>query len=242
MPSLTFSSDLSADTFSSEEAPATAPALRAPRRRISSKRRELGLPFSTVPDESRLRPSGAILEGSGRLKDSAYKDLIERFASELPKEHHFDRFRPGLAADEVQPEGLKVWDDQHSGRGKEGAGWIAVAVESPDGGKLEEKWFNVQTWGSWRLAFILARLQRKVWEYRAGLTPLDYEAEDKFVEVGGVRMTPAEIRKHAHALARALRGEQDMPAPTIDIDIGGDDSLKEPAKKQPRRARGAGGE
>lgn len=28
----------------------------------------------------------------------------------------------------------------------------------------QSRWFNVRTWGSWRLAFLLAKLQRALWE------------------------------------------------------------------------------
>merc|ERR1719162_1882719 len=49
----------------------------------------------------------------------------------------------------------------------DGAGWIAA--RSPGGGddKKREKWFNIKTCGSWRMAFLMARLQRQHWDSRA---------------------------------------------------------------------------
>merc|ERR1712032_1796476 len=35
---------------------------------------------------------------------------------------------------------------------------------------MKSKWFNVKTWGSWRMAFVLARLQQEVWARRNGET------------------------------------------------------------------------
>merc|ERR1711957_977416 len=37
---------------------------------------------------------------------------------------------------------------------------------------MGEKWFNIQTCGSWRLAFLLARLQRIIWDQGASLRTL----------------------------------------------------------------------
>lgn len=44
---------------------------------------------------------------------------------------------------------------------KKGAGWIA---EIKVNGKSQSRWFNIRTYGSWRLTFLLAKLQRFVWE------------------------------------------------------------------------------
>merc|ERR1719327_30609 len=55
-----------------------------------------------------------------------------------------------------------MWDDVRAGgKGKDGAGWVAVRI-GPHGRK--EKWFNIRTCGSWRLAFLLARIQRALWD------------------------------------------------------------------------------
>jgi len=66
------------------------------------------------------------------------------------------------------PKGLRIWDDVRAGKEKnDGAGWIAA--RSPGGGddKKREKWFNIKTCGSWRMAFLMARLQRQHWDSRA---------------------------------------------------------------------------
>merc|ERR1712039_266728 len=49
---------------------------------------------------------------------------------------------------------------------KDGAGWAAVRPKTQHEGKAE-KWFNIRICGSWRLAFLLARLQRAHWDERA---------------------------------------------------------------------------
>mmetsp|Transcript_38478 Transcript_38478/g.106025 ORF Transcript_38478/g.106025 Transcript_38478/m.106025 type:complete len:252 (+) Transcript_38478:103-858(+) len=175
-------------------------------RRCRKKTRSDCAPFIISCNDPRLLPSGAIVDEDGRLKDSAYRDLVDRFCRELPAERHPFPYSPGLAADEVQPEGLKVWNDAYVGKRLDGAGWIAANVLGKGGqDRAEERWFNVRTWGSWRLAFLLARLQRKVWECRAELTPLDYMAEDKVAVVDGIRMTPSALRNAAHAVASAIR-------------------------------------
>jgi hypothetical protein len=59
-----------------------------------------------------------------------------------------------------------MWDDVRAGsnaggKAKDGAGWVAVKSSTS---RKREKWFNIRTCGSWRLAFLLARLQRALWE------------------------------------------------------------------------------
>lgn len=85
---------------------------------------------------------------------------------------HPDACQPGVRAGEVVTDGLQMWDDAKRSRNgsggalKQGAGWIAE-VKRP-GGKIESRKFEVRTWGSWRLAFLLARLQRALWDEEFG--------------------------------------------------------------------------
>jgi len=171
-------------------------------------------PYPRTPDDPCLVPSGAVVvqegPGEGRLCDSAYVGFISHFANEVAADRHPHVHAPGLGANEIHPEGLKLWDDAPAAaftpRGQRGAGWIAckpVRLEGQD--KPEEKWFNIRTWGSWRLAFLLARLQRKVWESRVGLTPLDHRSEDNMVNFDGMQLSPAELRRLAHQVAQSLR-------------------------------------
>merc|ERR1712217_703259 len=88
------------------------------------------------------------------------------------------------------PEGLRNWDDtRRDGRTTRkffdkklkktieqqwGAGWKAESFEANPKGAKMSKWFNVKCWGTWRLSFLMARLQRSLWynkELAAGRTP-----------------------------------------------------------------------
>merc|ERR1711935_1192601 len=64
--------------------------------------------------------------------------------------------KPGVKEEEQeQLENLRWWSDA------KGEGWIA---KGPSMGTLtKDKWFSVKTCGSWRLSFLMARLQRDVW-------------------------------------------------------------------------------
>merc|ERR1719215_2519861 len=74
---------------------------------------------------------------------------------------------PGVRRGERIPKGLRVWDDIRAGNtDKDGAGWVAVRSASQLE-KKKEKWFNIRSCGSWRMAFLLARLQRLSWDKRA---------------------------------------------------------------------------
>ena len=82
---------------------------------------------------------------------------------------------PGVRDGEEVPSGLKTWNDAEarksgkSGAMKNGAGWIAEYKSSKK--QNQSRWFNVRTWGSWRLAFLLAKLQRQLWEASAVEVP-----------------------------------------------------------------------
>lgn len=167
-------------------------------------------PFPPTPADPRLEPAGAVLHAGGseegRLVDGAYKVFVPWFERESSAESHPHPHLPGLGADEVKLDGLKVWND--SGKERGGAGWIAVSpvVKTVKAGQShhEEKWFNIDTWKSWRLAFILARLQRKVWEVNLTFRPADWN-EDKLVEIDGEKVTPEALRRMAHQVAQSLR-------------------------------------
>jgi len=104
----------------------------------------------------RLTVAGAVCDQTGRLLTGAYKCLISRFAHQ-PQEKQPDPLRPGLLHHEcteaVSLVGLRWWSSPGT------CGWIAQASNTE-----VERRFSVQMWNSWRLAFLLARLQRDVWE------------------------------------------------------------------------------
>jgi hypothetical protein len=108
---------------------------------------------------------GAVCGSDGKIDIEAYEDIIQCWAGEPPPEKHPDPLHPGVRAGEEVPKGLRLWDDVRAGSGKlkDGAGWVAVKTAVGQKSK-REKWFNIRTCGSWRLAFLLARLQRALWE------------------------------------------------------------------------------
>jgi len=110
-----------------------------------------------------LTVSCAVLDKDGKIDINAYTHLRNHFAREPLPEQHPDPSKPGVRADEQVPKGLRLWDDVYAGKeGFDGAGWMAAHSSKREGSRT--KWFNIQTCGSWRLAFILARLQRSIWE------------------------------------------------------------------------------
>lgn len=124
--------------------------------------------FPADPVDPRLTLEGAVFGPDGKLDIGSYEDLIPHYGGEVPPAQHPDPTHPGLRQGELLPKGLRCWDDLRAGAATNaGAGWIAA--RSPGGGddKKREKWFNIRTCGSWRMAFLLARLQRQHWDARA---------------------------------------------------------------------------
>jgi len=126
-------------------------------------------PFQLEEDPA-LKPAGAVVDEQGALVNSYYKRFIQAFKdaekarADVAAPSHLKR--PGVRQGEEIPDKLMFWDDSltrkqgvtHS-REQWGAGYIA----KPFGSVKRSKWFNVKTWGCWRMAFVLARLQYQVW-------------------------------------------------------------------------------
>lgn len=126
-----------------------------------------------------LKPESAVCDEHGSLMRSYYKRFVAAFKEK--ERSHADpaaptgqgrNRHPGRREGEALPEGLRVWDDTRGSRGGRGsgadhwgAGWVAMHPYRTNG-KLTARWFNVKIWGSWRLAFILSRLQRATWSAR----------------------------------------------------------------------------
>merc|ERR1719270_3161101 len=97
----------------------------------------------------------------------SYEDLQTYYAGEPPPNLHPHPSFPGMHRGEAVPKGMRIWDDLRAGcTEKNGAGWIAS--RSRKGEPKREKWFNIRTTGSWRLSFLLARLQLEIWDRRGG--------------------------------------------------------------------------
>ena len=99
-----------------------------------------------------LSPEHAVLDQRGRLLASAYVPLVEHFSGERgPRSAEPRPSAPGLRHEAPEELGqLRCWEDA------KGAGWIAS-----DG--KQSAWFSLASWKTWRLAFLLAKLQRDVW-------------------------------------------------------------------------------
>ena len=112
--------------------------------------------FPPEPADTRLTVEGAIVTDGGKLDIKKYLTLKDHFADEAPREKHPLPSKPGVKKEEQgQMENLKCWSDI------KGEGWI---VKGPYMGEAtKDKWFSVKTIGSWRFAFLLARLQRDIW-------------------------------------------------------------------------------
>lgn len=124
--------------------------------------------FPADPVDPRLTLEGAIFGPDGKLDVGSYEDLLPHFAGEVPPAQHPDPKHPGLRRGEMLPKGLRIWDDVRAGaETNAGAGWIASRSPGNGDDKKREKWFNIRSCGSWRMAFLLARLQRQHWDSRA---------------------------------------------------------------------------
>jgi len=109
-----------------------------------------------APEDQRLNLAGAVRDPLGKLEVGKYMDLKAHFAGEAARAQHPDPKRPGVKADEFDSvEGLlRNWSDPR------GQGWIASHPTLSS----KTKWFSVSKCGTWRLAFLLARLQRDCWQ------------------------------------------------------------------------------
>jgi len=128
-----------------------------------------------LEEDPALMPEGAVCDAKGALLNSYYKRFIQAFKD--AEKARADVAAPtGLKWPGVRKgetlEGIRFWDDSkrpnRQGSSADlaeerwGAGYIAIPI-STDAGAKGSKWFNVKTWGSWRMAFVLAKLQHQVW-------------------------------------------------------------------------------
>lgn len=112
--------------------------------------------FPPEPIESLLTVEGAIVTDGGKLDVNEYFYLRDHFAKEGPPAQHPVPSKPGVKREEQENlHSLRPWSDA------KGAGWIAIGPCM--GTKTKDKWFSMKKLGSWRLAYLLARLQRDIW-------------------------------------------------------------------------------
>lgn len=124
------------------------------------------------PVMEKLTVEGALCDDMSRLRLSAYTDLRKWFQGEPSENKHPDPKNPGLRKEElpggsaaISLEGLTNWSDD------KGAGWRTVRKAVQGKNKTESRWFGANSWGSWRMAFLLARLQHQVWKAAAAKRP-----------------------------------------------------------------------
>lgn len=152
--------------------------------------------FPLAPEDLRLTVDGAILEENGKLTVKQYVEFKSYFENEAPAETHPVETKPGITLEEKdQLSGLRCWSDP------KGMGWIAM-------GNGLNKWFSANTWGSWRLAFVLAKLQVAVWSKHGGAGGALRPASLQKV---GLRKTPkmklkAGLRRVKKGKGKRLRG------------------------------------
>jgi len=135
-----------------------------------------------LEDHSSLQPKGAVCDEEGNLVSSYYRALVQPFRD---REGAMALVRPGFRDGESPPEGVKLWDDTRRKSNRyaclqdvPGAGWIAHCPYKRESARSSSRWFNVKVWGSWRLAFLLACLQRARWEEKMPQSaPAEAEAE-----------------------------------------------------------------
>ncbi|CAE7607228.1 ywqA [Symbiodinium natans] len=129
-------------------------------------------PFLLEEDPA-LKPEGAVVDDSGLLVNKYYKRFIQAFKDAEKARADVAApvgiIRPGVRRGEQIPAGIMFWDD--SLRSKKGVTsseeqWGAGYIAKPYGPVKKSKWFNVKTWGCWRMAFVLARLQFEVWQQK----------------------------------------------------------------------------
>jgi hypothetical protein len=182
-----------------------------------------------LENDPSLKPEGAICDEKGLLLRSYYKKFREAFkdkerrCTEL-KTGTVNR-RPGMRNGEEWPTGLRFWDDTMDGSKTKrtykkkstgettqawGAGWVAAnpfprKKREGDAESLPStpagSWFNISVWETWRLAFVLARLQREVWIAQAVAKGLELPKTDG-ARVKGKTMQRRTFRRKAAGLKR----------------------------------------
>lgn len=195
------------------------------------------------PADPRLRVDGAVCGADGKIDIEAYEDIMDCWKGEPSPQNHPNPLHPGVRNGEEIPKGLRMWDDVRAGNtGKDGAGWVAVKTSVRFGKK--EKWFNIRTCRSWRLAFLFARLQREIWEREtlpsetlARLEAARLAAAEKAASSTTSKATPTK------RLKSPAPAQSDTPAKRAKMAIAlGEDSNAKPIlqqKEQPTQAQPA---
>lgn len=186
------------------------------------------------PADPRLRVDGAVLGADGKIDIEAYEDIMDCWKGEPSPQNHPNPLHPGVRIGEEIPKGLRMWDDVRAGAtGKDGAGWVAVKTSVRFGKK--EKWFNIRTCRSWRLAFLFARLQREIWERETlpSHSQAGVAASDKAVSSATSKTTPT---KKVKSPAPALSDTPAKKRAKMSIALGEDSKTQ---KEQPTQAQPA---
>jgi len=152
-------------------------------------------PQLTPRDESLLTLNGAAVDEDGDLLTGLYQDLWPHFCREAPRWMHPDPRRPGVRSTELYAsfEGLSTWSDA------KGCGWIAKASGEGMAPPGRTRWLSLKRWGSWRLAFLAARLQKEVWDSPKGTVKPTETHKKRISSASGQRCRSAEPSQTAQS-------------------------------------------
>lgn len=174
-----------------------------------------------LEEDPSLQAEGAVVDDNGALVNSYYKRFIQAFKDAEKARADVAAptglKRPGVRPGEEIPEHVRFWDDSlgrrkgvvHS-RESWGAGYIASPIKAEDK-KRQSKWFNVKTWGCWRMAFVLARLQQQVWQKRYDLAVENGEIEGVAPEDKDKEITTPEAKKKESGEAQSGQKKRGRP-------------------------------
>mmetsp|Transcript_67695 Transcript_67695/g.117802 ORF Transcript_67695/g.117802 Transcript_67695/m.117802 type:complete len:295 (-) Transcript_67695:60-944(-) len=191
------------------------------------------------PVDPRLTLAGLKMDGSGKIDLDAYNDLMDVFKREPAPDQHPDPSNPGVRAGEKIPKGLRNWDDVRAGAfEKDGAGWIA-SRSATQHEPSKTKWFNIRLCGSWRMAFLLARLQRLHWDERSAwvkssiTSPAGHESKQE--------LPKSSVGKHVATGPSSASNDPEEKAADEDAASSTDKAVDTPKAKRARSAPAEGG-
>jgi len=160
-------------------------------------------PMPTPCHEKLLTLAGAAVDENGNLLTEVYQDLWPHFCREAPRCMQPDPRRPGVRSTELHAnfEGLSTWSDA------KGCGWIAKASGEGIAPLGRTRWLSLKRWGSWRLAFLAARLQKEVWDAPKGTIEPTQTSKKRQGSASGQRHRTAEPCQAAEIGQKRGRGQ-----------------------------------
>ncbi|CAE7240699.1 unnamed protein product [Symbiodinium sp. CCMP2592] len=167
--------------------------------------------WAADPADALFTSAGAKINPQGALEKSQYVQFVAAYRAE-PTDRTLQPVpsQPGLRHENEASDlkDLRHWQDER------GAGWIVSTAG-------RTAWFSIKKWGSWRLAYLLARLQRTLWIERPGAP----EASAKQGARGrGRPKRSLEAVPKEKAVPQAREADSDAQVRVVDAEQPGDDS------------------